>query len=529
MAQRLELAVSAPGKRKLSSLEVYASRMGRLSEQHLSRVALLQAKREAEDRANEAQVAMRLAAATATSLEIEMDRRLSTEARLSYVSNHDMLTGLANRAQLEERLKAALAATQFPRGRVALILVDVDHFRKANESLGYAAGDHLLRRIGERLSSCVTSRDCVARLAGDQYAIVWSVDDAPDRLSNLLDRLLTAFDGPFDIEGQQIFLTISMGVSLYPEDGHEVERLIQNADFALNRSKERGRRRFELFDPTLNQIVHRRTKLEQELYRVIAKRQLFLAYQPQVNMTSGAITGVEALARWHHPELGAVPPTEFIPIAEAAGLIGEIGSWVLQEGCEQAMRWRKSGIQPVRMAINLSTAQLQEGDLFREVRDVLKDTGLSPGQLELEVTESALMLDTQNGNSILKELRKLGVSIAIDDFGTGYSSLGYLRTLPVDTIKIDRSFVTDVATDKSAAAIVSTIVTLARNLELEVTAEGIETAEHAAFIHSVNCNSGQGYYYSKPLNPDEIGELYREEGKAVLHPRAGAEERTENE
>ncbi len=465
---------------------------------------------------------MRLAQATAISLEAEMDRRLSTEARLSYVSNHDMLTGLANRAQLDERLATAIASAIPGYRRLALIQLDIDNFKNINESIGFTAGDMALRKVGERLASCLSQRDLVARLGGDEYGIVWIGDSDADAdgLRTLLDRILSAFERPFDVDGNEVFLTVSMGVTFYPDDGCDPKQLSQNADRALHRYKERGRNGYQFFDLTLNDAIHRRAILEQGLRVAVAKNEFFLLYQPQVAPSSGIITGVEALARWQHPELGVISPTEFIPIAEAAGLMVGIGSWVLRESCEQAMRWNRDGMPRIKIAVNLAVAQMREDDITRQVWEILRDTGLPPDQLELEITESGLISDVQDGVGILRDLGELGVSVAIDDFGTGYSSLSYLRNLPIDRIKIDRSFVTDVTHDADAAAITSTIVTLARKLKLDVTAEGVETAEHAAFIKEIECGSAQGYYYSPPVTADELQEMIARQYSSVVNKDA---------
>ena len=501
-----------------NALELYSSRMGRLTEQHLARVGLIAAKREAEARAEEAKSAMRLAQATAISLEAEMDRRLSTEARLSYVSNHDMLTGLANRAQLDAKLVAAIAFSSPGYRHLALIRVNVDNFKNINDSIGFAGGDMALRKVGERLASCISPRDLVARLGGDEFGIVWiggPLADA-DGLRTLLDRIVDAFKRPFEIDGHEVFLTVSMGVTFYPDDGSDPKQLSQNADRALHRYKERSRNGYQFFDLALNDEIYRRAILEQGLRVAVAKKELFLLYQPLVASSSGIITGVEALARWQHPVLGVIPPAEFIPIAEGAGLMAEIGSWILQESCEQAMRWSRDGAPRLKLAVNLAVAQMREGDITRQIWEVLRETGLPPDQLELEITESGLMSDVQDGVGIMRDLRELGVSVAIDDFGTGYSSLSYLRNLPIDRIKIDRSFVTDVTHDADAAAITSTIVTLARNLKLDVTAEGVETAEHAAFIKEIECASAQGFYYSHPVTSGSLLGLIKNQANITI-------------
>ena len=501
-----------------NALELYSARMGRLTEQHMSRVALIAAKREAEARAEEAKSAMRLAQATALSLEAEMDRRLSTEARLSYVSNHDMLTGLANRSQLDEKLTSAIASTAPGYRRLALIHLDIDNFKNINESIGFSAGDMALRKVGERIASCLSPRDLVARLGGDEYGIVWVGDSDADAdgLRTLLDRILATLEKPFNVDGHEVFLTVSMGVTFYPDDGSDPKQLAQNADRALHRHKERGRNGYQFFDLTINDAIHRRAILEQGLRVAVARKELFLLYQPQVASSSGLITGVEALARWRHPELGVIPPTEFIPIAEAAGLMTGIGSWILQESCEQAVRWSRDGVPRLKMAVNLAVTQMRENDITRQVWEVLRDTGLPPDQLELEITETGLMSDVQDGVGILRDLGELGVSLAIDDFGTGYSSLGYLRNLPIDRIKIDRSFVTDVTHDAAAAAITSTIVTLARNLKLDVTAEGVETAEHASFVRNIECASAQGFYYSHPVASNGFLGLIKNQTNTII-------------
>jgi len=491
------------------ALARYGAQLGRLTTQRLSEVALLAAKRESDRHAAQAQAAMLEAQTVAASLQAEMKRRLSTEARLSYVSSHDLLTGLLNRAAFSDAVVREIRAGTSGNRRLALLSLDIDQFKGVNESMGHAGGDELLRQVGERLKQSIGETNLAARLGGDEFAILDTGPGDADSARAVADQVIAAFSRPFEIDGQPVFVTVSLGITLYPDDGIDAQQLQRNADLAMFRSKELGRNSYQFFDLALNEVVHRRAKLEQALRVAIARRQIFIAYQPQVDVQTSRISGVEALARWNPTEFGSVSPVEFIPIAERSGLITELGTWVLHESCVQAMRWRALGLPPLTIAVNLSVPQIQNGDVTRLVADILRETGLPASQLELEITESGIMNDLRDGAAILSDLRQLGVTLAIDDFGTGYSSLSYLRSLPVHRIKIDRSFIADVTKSPDAAAITSAIVTLAHNLRLDVTAEGVETEGHAAFVRDIRCNSAQGFLYGRPSPEEEITALLR--------------------
>ena len=498
------------------ALDRYGSQLGRLTKQRLSELALVAAKQEAERHAEQATIAMRDAQAATASLQEEMNRRLSTEARLAYVSNHDLLTGLLNRSSFTDRVAREIRVAQADDSRLALMSVDVNQFKGVNESLGHNAGDTLLRQIGERLTQCVGEADVAARLGGDEFAVLYTRVSDADAVRAFADQVISAFSPPFEIAGHPIFVSLSLGIALFPDDATDAQQLQGSADLAMSRAKELGRNGYQFFDLALNDVVHRRAKLEQALRAAIARRQLFIAYQPQVDVETANIVGVEALARWTHQEFGSVSPVEFIPLAERSGLITELGTWVLHESCVQAMRWRAMDLEPLTVAVNLSVPQIQSGDVTRVVSDILRDTGLPASQLELEITESGVMNDLRDGAAILADLRQLGVTLAIDDFGTGYSSLSYLRSLPVHRIKIDRSFIADVTRNRDAAAIASTIVSLAHNLRLDVIAEGVETEGHAAFVKSIFCDAAQGFYYGRPMLGDAIAALLQRQGSLAL-------------
>jgi diguanylate cyclase (GGDEF)-like protein len=391
--------------------------------------------------------------------------------------------------------------------RLALLYVDLDNFKDVNDTLGHAVGDGLLREVAARMESHLSRTETIARIGGDEFALL-QIDnvDAP-HAGDLGNRLITALSQPFDVQNQRIFVGASIGITFFPDDASHLELLHRNADLAMYRAKDEGRNRCQFFDDTLNREVHRRSLIEQALREPSLMTQLRLVYQQQVDLRTDRLSGVEALLRWEHPHYGNIVPEEFISIAERCGMIQEIGTWVLRETCRQAVLWMEEGLPRITVSVNVSTVQFRDGSLPGLVAGVLAETGLPASWLELEVTETGIMHDMQGASDTLVALHRQGVGLAIDDFGTGYSSLSYLRSVPVDRIKIDRSFVKDVVASEDAALIASTIVNLAHNLRLEVVAEGVETAEQAAFIRQTGCAFVQGYYYGKPAGPDTIREL----------------------
>ncbi|KZE33874.1 EAL domain-containing protein [Crenobacter luteus] len=430
----------------------------------------------------------------------DITRRKQAEERLHFLANHDALTGLPNRTLFLERLAEAIAAAQAGKERLALFFVDLDRFKLVNDTLGHAAGDELLARIGADLREAMPEGATVARLSGDEFTVlipgIAGVEDA----ARHAQRVLEAVADETELAGEEVFVTASVGVSLYPDDGVAPETLLTHADTAMYRAKERGKNTFQFYTAELNVRAIERLKLEYALRRALAQDEFELWYQPKVSLATGAPVGAEALLRWRHPELGMVSPAQFIPIAEESALIGAIGEWVLATACRDTRRWVAEGLFAGRMAVNLSGRQLKLGGLVDTVRAALADSGLESDYLELEVTESVAMDDADGGQvGMLDELRALGVQLSIDDFGTGYSSLAYLKRLPVQVLKIDRSFIADLSHDKDDAAITTAIVSIAKSLGLAVVAEGVEEVAQRDFLAALGCDAAQGYLFGKPM------------------------------
>jgi diguanylate cyclase (GGDEF)-like protein/PAS domain S-box-containing protein len=431
------------------------------------------------------------------------DRKVAEE-RVQYLAYYDALTGLANRTLLQDRLSKALAGARRQKDKVALLFLDLDRFKNINDSLGHSVGDLLLKDVAERLKKTAREQDTVSRLAGDEFLIVLTdVKDIPDA-AVAAERFMDAMTAEFVVQGQPMNISCSLGISIFPEHGTDAETLIKHADAAMYCAKDYGRDNFRFFTEDMNAQAVERLILESSLRLALDRQELFLVYQPQMEMATGRITGLEALLRWQHPELGLVPPDRFIRIAENSGLIMPIGEWVLRTACSQARKWQDEGLPPVPVAVNVSAVQFrQEG--FREfIRKVLHETGLASQYLELELTESLLLSNADVRFQVLQDLKTMGLKLAIDDFGTGYSSFSYLKHFPVSKLKIDRSFVRDVAVNPDDAAITSAIISMAKNLNLRVIAEGVENEAQMAFLRAHHCDEIQGYYFSKPLSTDEV-------------------------
>jgi diguanylate cyclase (GGDEF)-like protein len=430
----------------------------------------------------------------------------ASEEQLRRQVYHDTLTGLPNRALFQDRLALAVAQAHRHGKGLAVLFLDVDRFKVINDSLGHSVGDRLIREVAARLRSCLREGDTVARLGGDEFTLLLpDVGQAVDA-AKVAKKVLDLVRMPFDLDGRELFVTSSMGISLYPDDGSDAETLVKNADAAMYRAKEQGRDHYQLYTPALNATALERLALESSLRRALAHDELLLHYQPILDVATRRLHGVEALLRWHHPELGLVPPAEFIPLAEVTGLILAMGPWVLRTACAQARAWQH--VQPgLRVAVNLSARQFQEAGLVGHVTDALADTGLDPRCLQLEITESSAMQNAQTAIQTLRELKALGVGLSIDDFGTGYSSLSYLRRFPIDTLKIDQSFIRDIGTDPDDAAIASAIIALAHTLKLTVVAEGVETEDQLEFLSRHGCDRTQGYLFSRPLSAERCTEV----------------------
>jgi len=436
------------------------------------------------------------------------------EAELEFQANRDVLTGLANRNLLRDRLRQAVAYAERYGHPVWVVFIDLDRFKFVNDTLGHRAGDLLLNKVAERLLGAVRLTDTVARLGGDEFAILL-VERTDERLTVAsVQRIMDALSAPLTVDGHEFFVTCSTGVATYPTDGHDADVLIKNAEIAMYRAKELGRNNFQFYTAAMNAEALERLRIEGNLRNAIEREEFVLHYQPQVDLHTGRIIGMEALIRWHHPELGMVPPARFIGLAEETGLIVPIGMWVTRTACKQNKAWQDAGFGELRIAVNLSARQFYQQDLVQSIADILKESGLAPQYLEFELTEGLVMTDVEKAIGILRDMNALGVQISIDDFGTGYSSLAYLKRFPIDILKIDQSFVRDITLDADDAAIVVSIISLAHNLRLQVIAEGVETQEQLTYLSRHGCDQIQGYFFSRPVPAELFAELL-EQGKCL--------------
>ncbi|MGH8738046.1 MAG: putative bifunctional diguanylate cyclase/phosphodiesterase [Burkholderiales bacterium] len=436
----------------------------------------------------------------------EVAVRRQTEEKLRIVATHDPLTALPNRTLLHERLSHALAGAQRHNRPLAVLLVDLDRFKHVNDTLGHEAGDTLLQVAARRLYDCLRETDTIARQGGDEFVVL--MDELSDRepIARLSQRILDAMVEPFVIEGEEIHATASIGISVYPDDGRT---LLRNADIALYRAKEKGGNNFQWYSAQIDNYSRERLTLESELRRALERGELTLHYQPKVDLAGGHICGMEALLRWQHPRRGLLAPDRFIPIAEGSDLIRPMGAWVLKTACMQNQAWQRQGIQRVPVAVNVSPRQFGEESLFHDIKSALADSGLEGSDLELEITESMVMDDPEQAVNTLRRLKDLGISVAIDDFGTGYSSLAYLKRFPVDTVKLDRSFVDDIPHDVDSIAIAQAIIAMAHTLRLRVVAEGVESEAQVGFLRGEGCDEIQGHYFSAARAASEIPRIMR--------------------
>ncbi len=439
----------------------------------------------------------------------DVSARREAEETIRRLASRDPLTGLPNRLLFDDRLAQTVERARRNPQEFAVMLLDLDRFKLVNESLGMAKGDQLLREVARRLVLVLRRADTVARLGGDEFLLLLPGCRGAENAAKVAQKILDVMRQPYAINGQELSATASIGIALFPHDGGDGETLVKNADTALYRTKEQGRNSYQFYTNDMNARAFERLVLETQLRRALERGELALHYQPFVSVASGEITGVEALVRWFHPELGRVPPSEFIPLAEETGLILPIGQWVLTEACRQVREWQRVGFAGLRLAVNLSGRQFKQRNLVDIIRRVLQATGMSANLLELELTESALMEDVGESIGRLQAIHELGVQFAVDDFGTGYSSLAYLKRFPIRCLKIDRSFVKDVTTDPNDAAIAQAIVALAEMLKISVVAEGVETREQLATIKRFRCDELQGFLFSGPLPPDELLTLLR--------------------
>jgi len=427
--------------------------------------------------------------------------------QMAHSAQHDFLTGLPNRMLLNDRVSQAIALAPRHLKKVAVLFLDLDGFKHINDSLGHPIGDKLLQSIAKRLVDCGRSSDTVSRQGGDEFVVLLSEVDQPDDAVITAQRMLQAVAEVHSIGHHDLHVTASIGLSIYPDDGLDAETLIKNADTAMYQAKENGHQSYKFFKPAMNVRAVERQSIEESLRRALERQEFALHYQPIINLKTGEISGAEALIRWNHPTRGLVSPAQFIPVAEDCGLILPIGNWVLREACRQAQAWAVAGLPLGTIAVNISAIEFRDEHFLEGVFGILKDTGLDPRSLELELTESVLMKRAESTESILKALRARGVQVAVDDFGTGYSSLSYLRRFPIDALKIDQSFVRQITTAPDETTIVTAVISMGRSLELRVIAEGVETQEELAFLQAHQCDEAQGYYFSRPVRPEQFAKL----------------------
>ncbi|NEX60652.1 putative bifunctional diguanylate cyclase/phosphodiesterase [Noviherbaspirillum galbum] len=433
----------------------------------------------------------------------------TAEAHLDYLAHIDPVTGLPNRHAFNGRLETALRSIDLNGGSVGLLLLDLDNFKIVNDTLGHQTGDDLLKAAARRLMEILRSGDVICRIGGDEFAIIIDAMHAAHG-DAVAEKLLNALATPFEIDGHEIYVSGSIGISTYPEDGADMAALTRNADTAMYQAKGKGKNTFERFHPDLNQRAQKRMTLETNLRKALDRGELTLHYQPQVSLRDGRLVGLEALLRWRHPELGLVSPAEFIPVAEESGLIVPIGRWVVHTACRQVAAWRDAGLGDVHVCVNLSPRQARDPHMLHDTVMALREAGMRPQQLELEITETVLMENVHANVELLHRLQREGIRLSIDDFGTGYSSMAYLKRFPIDQVKIDRTFVRDIPGDGDDEAITTAIIAMAHSLGLTVVAEGVETEAQLRFLREAGCDTMQGYYFAEPRPADAIAVLLRE-------------------
>lgn len=436
----------------------------------------------------------------------EVEERQSAEQRILQLANYDELTSLPNRAILNQTITQALAKAKRYKKQLAILFIDLDRFKFINDTMGHGAGDYVLKTISERFKQCLRETDTIARLGGDEFVVLIEALSDPKYVAGVAQKLVVSAQQAFVIEGQECHVTASIGISTYPNDGKDASTLLKNADIAMYRAKEQGKNNFQYYSEQMNLHLLQRLALESSLRHAVDRHELQLYYQPIVETESLEIVGVEALVRWRHPDMGMVGPLQFIPLAEETGLIVQIGRWVLQSACEQGRIWNEMGF-PLNISVNMSPRQLAEPDIVQDFSETFAKSGFPPTQLTLEITESLMLNNPDETVVILQELKELGPRIAIDDFGTGYSSLAYLRRFPIDTLKIDRSFLQDIPSDADSSVLTAAVIALSHSMHLNVVAEGVETDEQRDFLVSHHCQRLQGYWFAKPQPAEELTQL----------------------
>src|SRR5574343_42557 len=441
---------------------------------------------------------------------LDISAQKAAEQRIRELADYDVLTGLPNRRLLCERFEQLLAAAEREKSEIAVVFLDLDHFKRVNDSLGHSVGDELLCQVAQRLDGVVRRIDTLARLGGDEFIFAMPGFHTA-AAAEVARRLVDVFSRPFEVAGHELTVTPSLGISIYPHDGSELETLLRNADTAMYRAKEMGRNAFQFYASEMNTTTLDRLLMESNLRRALVQNEFVLHYQPLVNLETGLIIGVEALIRWLHPELGVITPDRFIHVAEETGLINPIGDWVLCEACRQAKAWCDAGLPPICMAVNVAPVQFRQAGFVEMVAGALATSGLEAGRLELELTERTVMHDADVNMGTLSALHRMGVELSLDDFGTGYSSLAYLKRFPVGKLKIDRSFVNDLESDPDDWTIASTIVSMGRSLRMTVLAEGVEKPEQLALLRKMGCDMAQGYHFSRPTSAECMAEMLRDQ------------------
>ena len=443
----------------------------------------------------------------------------AAKLKLAHLAHHDGLTGLPNRMLLQDRLGQAIEVARRQGLQLAVLFMDLDRFKHINDSLGHAVGDQLLKSVAQRLLACVRQSDTVSRQGGDEFVLLLSQVQHADDAAQFAQKILTALALPHPIDGHDLHVSVSIGISIYPADGQDAETLLKCADTAMYHAKENGRNNFKFFEQEMNARAVERQNIESSLRNALERREFVLHYQPKIGLSSGAIVGVEALIRWQHPNRGLLQPMDFVPIAEDCGLIRPIGRWVLQEACRQAQAWLQAGLPPIIMAVNASALEFRDEDFLENLQMTLEETQLDPRLLEIELTESVLIRDAEAARSVLHAIAKMGVKLAIDDFGTGYSSLSYLQRFPIHTLKIDKSFVNQMTSNADDASIVNAIISMGKSLRQRLIAEGVETPEQHASLLALHCDEGQGYYFCRPVDAAQLTGLLQA-GATHAHPAA---------
>lgn len=434
----------------------------------------------------------------------KQEKLLEYQKLLNEKATHDSLTGLPNRSLLSDRLERAIGDADRNRQKVAVVFIDLDNFKDINDELGHAAGDELLTIVSKRLRAALRTTDTLARLGGDEFVAIITNQNTINTITVVLQRILSSISEAYVIEGQESYIACSLGISVFPEDGRDSESLLRNADAAMYRSKEMGKNTFQFFTSDMQRLISTRLKIEHGLRHALENNEFSLVYQPMLSLLTNKIVGMEALLRWNSPQLGSVPPTTFIPVAEETGLIIPIGEWVLKTACVQNKAWQNAGLPLLTVSVNISPRQFRQANFIHMLQKILDETKLPKGCLELELTEAIAMNDPANFILLLQAIKNMGVKLSIDDFGTGYSSLSYLRHFPLDWLKIDRSFIEALSEGNSEQSIVKAIISLAHNLNMKVVAEGVETSEQLMELKKQNCDEIQGYYLSRPISPEEF-------------------------